>query len=66
MARIQEHKFVDLSKPTERTHDEQTRRSFLRKAGGIAALTAVVGVGLEVHAAGAALGRAAAAVERAQ
>ena len=41
MARIQEHKFVDLSKPTEKKHDEETRRSFLRKAGGIAALTAM-------------------------
>lgn len=25
MARIQEHKFVDLSKPTQKKHDEETR-----------------------------------------
>ena len=41
MARIQEHEFVDLSKPTEKQHDEKTRRSFLRKVSGIAALTAM-------------------------
>ena len=41
MARIQEHEFVDLSKPNDKQHDESTRRSFLRKASGIAALTAM-------------------------
>ena len=41
MARIQEHEFIDLSKPGEKQHDESTRRSFLRKASGIAALTAM-------------------------
>jgi hypothetical protein len=43
MARVQEHKFVDLSKPlgpAKRPSDE-TRRSFIAKASGIAALTAM-------------------------
>jgi len=41
MARIQEHEFVDLSKPTTKKHDENTRRSFLTKVSGIAAITAM-------------------------
>jgi gluconolactonase len=42
MPRVQEHKFVDLSKPVERKQpDELTRRSFLSKAAGVAALSAM-------------------------
>lgn len=41
MPRAQEHEFIDLSKPVESKVDENTRRSFLAKATGIAALTAM-------------------------
>jgi len=43
MARVQEHKFVDLSKPLDpaKKPSDETRRSFIAKASGIAALTAM-------------------------
>ena len=41
MERVQEHKFIDLSKPTERKVDDATRRNFLTKVSGLAALTAM-------------------------
>jgi len=41
MERQQEIEFIDLSKPVERKVDENTRRSFLAKVSGIAAITAM-------------------------
>jgi len=41
MERIQEHKFIDLSKPVAKKVDDATRRSFLAKATGLAAITAM-------------------------
>jgi gluconolactonase len=43
MERSQEHRFIDLSKPVEGKSqpDAETRRSFLAKATGVAALTAM-------------------------
>jgi gluconolactonase len=41
MPRVQEHEFIDLSKPDTRPVEENTRRSFLAKATGIAAITAM-------------------------
>ena len=41
MERVQEHEFIDLSKPVARKVDDATRRSFLAKASGLAAITAM-------------------------
>jgi hypothetical protein len=41
MERQQEIEFIDLAKPVEKTVDENTRRSFLTKVTGIAAITAM-------------------------
>ena len=41
MERVQVHKFIDLSKPVDKKPDENTRRSFLAKVSGIAAITAM-------------------------
>lgn len=43
MARLQEHRFIDVSKPVEGKSqpDAETRRSFLAKVSGMAALTAM-------------------------
>lgn len=41
MERVQEHKFIDLSKPVAKKVDDATRRSFLAKASGLAAITAM-------------------------
>ena len=41
MERVHEHKFIDLSKPVARKVDDATRRSFLARASGLAAITAM-------------------------
>ncbi len=41
MPRVQEHEFIDLSKPVESRVDEPTRRSFLAKCAGVAAITSM-------------------------
>ena len=41
MERVQEHKFIDLSKPVAKKVDDATRRSFLARASGLAAITAM-------------------------
>jgi gluconolactonase len=41
MERVQEHEFIDLSKPVDKKPDETTRRSFLAKVTGLAAVTAM-------------------------
>jgi len=41
MERVHEHKFIDLSKPVAKKVDDATRRSFLARASGLAAITAM-------------------------
>jgi gluconolactonase len=41
MERVHEHKFIDLSKPVAKNVDDATRRSFLARASGLAAITAM-------------------------
>ncbi|MGH8709433.1 MAG: SMP-30/gluconolactonase/LRE family protein [Burkholderiales bacterium] len=41
MERLQEHKSIDLSKPVAKKVDDATRRSFLARASGLAAITAM-------------------------